>query len=184
MKYMELLIIRVASREKVSSNMRKMRKMILPCTCAKYLSGLIFSFIHSVVSSNLVSRQRMSWSDCTDAQVDLDLRCLHKPYDTFLNGPAQNISLFLFIFTLHMVHCSDVILSLSNCFCTKNSKNGSHDEQRANNTEIIICINAIKTVASGNILKELEALGTLSTIFTWNASFVTLCFHQSCLCFI
>ena len=63
--------------KKVLSNMRKMFRS--SCTRAKYHPGLYFTFIHSVVSSDPVSRQEMSWSECAYAQADLCLRCPRMP---------------------------------------------------------------------------------------------------------
>ena len=40
-------------------------------------------YIHSVVSNVSVSGQWMLWLDCTDAQADLGLCCLHIPKDVF-----------------------------------------------------------------------------------------------------
>ena len=48
--------------------------------------GLCSSFIHTVVSNDSVSGQWMPWSDCTDAQANLGLVCLHIPKDTFYHG--------------------------------------------------------------------------------------------------
>ena len=40
-------------------------------------------FIHSKVSTDSISVQWRPWSDCTNVQADLGLRCLLMPEDTF-----------------------------------------------------------------------------------------------------
>ena len=69
--------------KKMSSNMYKMCRFRSSCACTKCHPGLCFPFIHSVVSNDFVNRQWMSWSDCTDVQADLDLRCLRMSKDVF-----------------------------------------------------------------------------------------------------
>ena len=64
-------------------NMCKLRIFSSSYACAKYYSGLCSSFKHSVVSNDSVSGQWRPWSDCADAQADLDLRCQHMHEDTF-----------------------------------------------------------------------------------------------------
>ena len=60
----------VASNEKLSSNMRKMRTFRSSCECAKYHPGLCSPFILSVVANDSVSGQWRPWSDCADTQAD------------------------------------------------------------------------------------------------------------------
>ena len=61
--------------------------------CAIYHLSLCSPFIHFVVSNDLISGQSRPWSDCTDVQADLGLRCPHMPEDTFLLGVAHIILL-------------------------------------------------------------------------------------------
>ena len=69
--------------ENVPSNMHKMRRFKSFCACLKYDPGHCSSFIHSVVSNDSVSGQRMPGSDCALAQSDPGLRCPHMPEDRF-----------------------------------------------------------------------------------------------------
>ena len=64
-----------ASSKKVPSKKRRFRSF---CACTKYHPGLCSSFIH-LVSFDTICEQRMPWSNCADAQADLDLRCPHMP---------------------------------------------------------------------------------------------------------
>ena len=64
-------------RVKESSNMREMHRFRSSFLCAKNHPYLCSPFIHTVVSSDSVSRQWWPWSDC--AQADLGLRCPHIP---------------------------------------------------------------------------------------------------------
>ena len=49
----------------------------------QYRPGLYSPFIHSVESNLAISGQGRPWSDCADAQADLDPRCPHMPEGTF-----------------------------------------------------------------------------------------------------
>ena len=77
-----------ASSEIVPSSMRKFRSS---CACAKYHPCLSSQFVHSVVSNDTVSGQHMPWSDCANAQADLDFRCPHMPEDSFSHGASHMI---------------------------------------------------------------------------------------------
>ena len=55
----------------------------------KVSSGpLLCIFLHFVVSNDSISGQWRSWSDCADAQSDLDLHCPYMLEDTFSHGAA------------------------------------------------------------------------------------------------
>ena len=75
LNHRRLECIRAASSKKVPSKNRRFRSF---CACAKYHPSLCSSFIH-LVSFDPICEQRMPWSDCADAQADLDLRCPHMP---------------------------------------------------------------------------------------------------------
>ena len=51
--------------------------------CAMTHSCICSQLVHSIVSDDFVSGQRRLWSDCTDAQADLGLRCPYVTEDTF-----------------------------------------------------------------------------------------------------
>ena len=77
------------SSENVPSSMRKMCGFTSHCTYAKSHLGICSPLKHSIVSNNSVCGQRRPWSDCADAQADLDLRCPYVPKDTFSHGAAN-----------------------------------------------------------------------------------------------
>ena len=88
-------IIWAESSEKVPSSMRKIMKLTSPCTCAKSHLGICSAFKHSVISNDSVSGRRRPWSDCADAQADLDFRCSHMSEDTFLRGESYILLLWI-----------------------------------------------------------------------------------------
>ena len=55
----------------------------------KVSSGLCCPFIHSVVSNDSVIGVQRPWSDCTNAQADLGLRCPYMPEDMFSHSAAN-----------------------------------------------------------------------------------------------
>ena len=65
--------------------------------CAMSHPGKCSPPIHSAVSIDSRNGQRRPWSDCADAQADLDLRCPHIPEDTFSHGSVclEFCSLFI-----------------------------------------------------------------------------------------
>ena len=60
--------MQAANAIKVSSNVRKMRKLRSSCACKNYYPGLCSPFIQSVVSNDSFSGQLRPWSACADAQ--------------------------------------------------------------------------------------------------------------------
>ena len=77
--------------KKVPSNTCKMSRSRSFGACAKYHPGLCSPVIHSVVWKTSVRGHGRPWSDCADAQADLDLRCPHIPDDMFKHGTAHII---------------------------------------------------------------------------------------------
>ena len=75
--------------QKCLQTFAKMRRLRSSCACAKYHPSLFSLLLHSVVSNDCVSGQWRSWSDCADAQLDLDLRDPHMLEDKFSYGAAQ-----------------------------------------------------------------------------------------------
>ena len=75
--------------EKVPMSFHKMCRFTSSCTCAKNHLSLYTSFIHSVVSSDSVSRQWRPWSNCMDMQADLGLCCPQMLEDMFLHVSAH-----------------------------------------------------------------------------------------------
>ena len=95
-----------ASSENVPLSMRQMRSFSWFCACAKDNPGLRSRFLHSVVSSDSVSGQWKPWSDCTDVQADMGLRCPHMREDTFSHGTAhitQTLSIMSMLITIYTV---------------------------------------------------------------------------------
>ena len=60
-----------------------------PAHVQSIIRGLWSPFIQSVVSDDSASGQWRPWSDCADAQSDLELRCPHMPEDTFSHGTSH-----------------------------------------------------------------------------------------------
>ena len=63
--------------EKVPTSTRKMCGITPSRACARFHQDLSSPLIYSVVPNDSVSGQWRPWSDCTDAQADLGLRCPH-----------------------------------------------------------------------------------------------------------
>ena len=58
--------------------------------------GICSLFIPSIMSNDSVSGQWRSWSDCMDAQADVDLRCPHMHENIFSHGTAYLVSSAIF----------------------------------------------------------------------------------------
>ena len=67
----------------------KMRRFRSSCACAKYHPGLCFLFTHHIVSSDSISGQLRSGSDCAVAQAGLGLRHYPHIFDTFKHDAVR-----------------------------------------------------------------------------------------------
>ena len=102
------------SSEKVPPDMRKMCRFTTSCTCT-VSSGHLLSIETSIVLSGSVYGQQKPRSNCTDAQADLGLCCLHMPEDVFSHG-AAHIDLFnVIVFILARLFVSLLTMILINC---------------------------------------------------------------------
>ena len=72
-------------------------------------SIILLPVIHVVVFNDSVNGQWRSWSDCTDEQADLGLRCPYMPKDMFLHGIALLIIQLCFV--RRIIHFGQICLN-------------------------------------------------------------------------
>ena len=88
----------VSSQKSVFEHAQNVRIHII-LRMRKFSSEHLLS-MHSIVSNDSASEQRMPRSDCADAQADLGLRCLHMPRSKYWATYLLAICLLKFIFDL------------------------------------------------------------------------------------
>ena len=78
-----------STKRNASLSTSKMQRFRLIPRMLKVSSGHFLSIVTFYSVNGSISRQRRPWSDCTDAQADLGLRCLHTLKDMFLHCAAK-----------------------------------------------------------------------------------------------